>query len=701
MILRRQCVAPVGPGAHETAPKTREAERPGSAATVGTLACGLIAFLAAACSTPTATASPAAALAPPPVRNIADVPRPHQDARRLRALEAAFAAADAGTLALDQATAQFRGDPLLPWLQATIVRKQVRTADPRVVHPLLRAWGESAPARWLRPAWLSELARREDWNSYAAVDRASDDPALRCASLTAKAAVGDTGDWNAAATSVYLTGKSLPARCDGVLERMAARGVLDAGLRWQRIRLALVDGEPGVVRSVAAGLPADEAAQARAYADYLESPAPTPPAGWLASERGRLVVASGLARLARKDPDRAQDLLQALPAPGLDEAARGKVLYEIALWTVASYLPNAAQRLAAVPASAYDDKLREWQVREAIARGDDAGALAAIGRMSPKQREDSHWLYYEARLRERLGQGAQARALFAQAAAKPGFHGWLAADRLQVPYALCPLEPRTDAALRARVDRDPALARALDLFVLDRVEPATREWSDAVKGMDDDARRIAVQRAIGAGWFDRAVFGLGPGDTQHYSLRFPLHHAESIRRYAAAQSLDPAWVAAQTRSESSFMPKARSGADARGLMQLQPGTGLSTAKRLGVPWTGGDSLYDPDTNLQLGTAYLRQMLERYNGQAYLAIAAYNAGPAPVDRWRAARGQLEPDMFIESIPWKETREYVARVLAFSVVYDWRLNGRAAPLGDRMLGRLAGDGARRGFRCEGAP
>jgi soluble lytic murein transglycosylase len=686
MILRRQPVAPAASRAR---------------------ACGLAAIVAAACATPIASASPAVprtqAAAENRITAVADVPRPHQDARRMRALESAFAAADAGTLTLEQAAGTFRGDPLLPWLQATILRRQLRTADARVVHPLLQAWGESAPARWLRQAWLAELARREDWAAYLADDRSSDDPALRCASLVARAGGRDAATWNAGATSVYLTGKSLPARCDAVLARMTTSGVLDPELRWQRIRLALVEGEPGVVRSVAAGLPADDAAQARAYADYLESPAATPPAGWLASERGRVVVASGLSRLARKDPERAQALLQALPAPGLDQDARGKVAYDIALWTVASYLPNAAQRLAAVPASAYDDKLHEWQVREAIARGDDAGALAAIERMGDKQRQDSHWLYYEARLRGRLGQAPRARALFEQAARQPGFHGWLAADRLQVPYTLCPLEPRTDAALRARVERDPALARALDLFVLDRAEPAAREWGDALKGMDDDARRIAVQRAIASGWFDRAVFGLtsGPEDTRHYSLRFPLHHAESIRRYASAQSLDPAWVAAQTRSESSFMPRARSGADARGLMQLLPGTGMQVAKRIGVPWAGGESLYDPDTNLQLGTAYLRQMLERYDGQAYLAIAAYNAGPAPVDRWRAARGQLEPDMFIESIPWKETREYVARVLAFSVVYDWRLNGRAAPLGDRMLGRLAGDGARRGFRCEGAP
>jgi len=192
--------------------------------------------------------------------------------------------------------------------------------------------------------------------------------------------------------------------------------------------------------------------------------------------------------------------------------------------------------------------------------------------------------------------------------------------------------------------------------------------------------------------------GIVPDDQRYYSLRFPMHHEADIRLQSQVNGLDPAWVAAQTRAESSFMPKARSAADARGLMQILPGTGQLTAKRLGAPWSGGESLYQPEINLRLGTAYLRQMLDRFGGFPYLAIAAYNAGPAPVDRWRLARAQLEPDFFIESIPYKETRDYVTRVLAFSVVYDWRLNGNAAPLGERMLGRLVNEPSqRRSFTC----
>jgi soluble lytic murein transglycosylase len=121
---------------------------------------------------------------------------------------------------------------------------------------------------------------------------------------------------------------------------------------------------------------------------------------------------------------------------------------------------------------------------------------------------------------------------------------------------------------------------------------------------------------------------------------------------------------------------------------------MAEARRLGLPWGGAQSLYDPDTNIVLGTAYLRQMLDKYGGKPYFAIAGYNAGPAPLQRWQSQRPGMDPDFWIETISYKETRDYVARVLAFSVIYDWRLNGDAAPVSDRMRGRA---GNRKSFAC----
>lgn len=621
-----------------------------------------------------------------------------QASERRSEMRAAFIAAETGQMGLQQAR-RLASDPLYPWLQATILRKQIATADSETVRNVLEPMGDQPAARWLRSAWLGELAKREDWSNFRAFYRGSDDIALRCADLQARMAGAQDASWNADARSVWLTGDSLPSRCDAPLARLAASGALSDELRWQRIDLAIEAGEAGLIRFIAKGMSPAAAQRANAYADYLAAPTDMAPS-WPGDARSRAVLTAGLSRLARRDPERVRRLAERLPASAIDASQRGAIAYQVALWTVASYGPNSAARLNAVPASAYDDKLHEWRAREAMSRRDDAAALAAIGKMGAVQRNDSRWQYFEARLREKLGQSGASRILYEKAAQTPTFHGWLAADRLQQPYALCAIEPIKDRNVVRRVSETPGIVRALGLFAIDRPDHAAREWSSVIKTFNDDERRIAVQRAIAEGWFDRAVFGMGvvPDDLRHYSLRFPLHHEADIRVQSQVNGLDAAWVAGQTRAESSFMPKARSGADARGLMQILPGTGQLTAKRLGLPWLGGQSLYDPGTNIRLGTAYMRQMLDRFSGFPYMAIAAYNAGPAPVERWRAARPQLEPDFFIESIPYKETREYVARVLAFSVVYDWRLNGNAAPVSDRMLGRLVTDpGKRRPFVC----
>jgi soluble lytic murein transglycosylase len=623
-----------------------------------------------------------------------------QRMQRAEDFRTALEAAERGELAPAQA-APFAGHPLYPWLQVIALRQHLDSATPAQVEALLARFGTQPAGAWLRDAWLGELAKRRDWAAFRRAWTGSEDVELRCANLAARADAGAVdAAWIEEARATWLTATSLPDACDAPFTVLAERGRLDPDLRWQRIELAAAAGQSSLARFLARGLGDADAHLALNYADYLDNPIASV-AHLPRTARTRIVATTALARLAKRDPARATQLLPGIAAAlGLDEAQRGKVLYEAALWTVASYGPDSAARLAAVPESAYDDKLHEWRVREALARGDEPAALAAIAKLPEKMRADSRYQYLEARLLERAGKADAAKRLYASAAATPGFHGWLAADRLGQPYALCPLEASGDKALRARVGADPGLQRALEWIALDRPKYAVREWNAAIARLDDAARRVAVAIAQGRGWYDRAVFGMNasPDDTRYYTLRFPLHHDANLRRYSAAAGLDPAWVAAQTRAESAFMPRARSGADARGLMQLLPGTGAQTAAAIGVPWRGGESLYEPVTNLQLGTAYLRMMLDKFGGKPYLAIGAYNAGPAPVQRWIAQRGQLEPEFYIETIPYKETREYVARVLSFSVVYDWRLDGKAAPLTGRMLGRVVTDPRqRRPFAC----
>jgi soluble lytic murein transglycosylase len=591
--------------------------------------------------------------------------------------------------------------PVRPWVEMATLRKDIDTLPAARAQDFLKRHAGQPVAEAFREAWLRSLLKRKDWTTFrAAWSPAIKDTTLRCGDLQARLAAGAAdAQWTADAQAIWRSsGKSLPDACDPVFDALAARGGLPDALRWERIELAAAEWEPGVMRAAARGLPAEQLALANDYAAFVQSPHPRA-TQWPKTARSRLVASHGLAKLAKDDPLAAEAQLPAI-AQALDftEAERGRVLYQAALWTVASYLPDSARLLALVPDSAYDERLHEWRVREALSRGDWKAALDALRRMDPKQRDSSRWTWFEARMLELTGDREGARALFARAASRPDFHGFLAADRLDRPYALCPLMPDWSDAEKAAVAADPALVRAMALFRADRSGWATREWNDALTRLDDRQRRIAVQVAQEHGWFDRAVFNLGkvPEEQRLYTLRFPIHHADLIEREARRNGLDPAWVAAEIRAESTFNPRARSPANARGLMQVLPSTGAAVARRLGLPWGGAESLYDPATNITLGTAYLREKEAMY-GKPYVAIAAYNAGPTPTSRWLSQRGHMDPDIWIETISYRETREYVARVLAFSVLYDWRMFGTARPVSERMLGAAAGNGKRKRFEC----
>lgn len=617
-------------------------------------------------------------------------------------VRAAIEAAEAGRFDAAQYASLSR-DPLYGWIEYAALKRDIDTLPVAQAQAFLARYQGQAVAEAFREAWLPAVAKRQDWPAFrAAWSPSIKDSALRCAELNARAAAGaaDT-QWIKDAQAIWRSGKILPGECETAFTTLIAKGGLTTALRWERLDLGAAEWQAPVMRAAARGMvPAEDAALANDYAAFMEAVHPRA-LNWPKTPRSRMVASQGLARLAKSTPIAAEMQLQKYAdALGFSEAEKARVLYQIALWSVASYEPDSARRLNAVPASAYDERLHEWRAREAMSRGDWPAALAAIRKMGDKQRGESRWTYFEARMAELTGDKSAAPPLYRAASRKPDFHGFMAADKLGQPYALCPWKP-DDGAAKTVVARDPALVRAMALYRIERSGWAQREWDSALSRFDDTQRRAAVAVAQDNGWFDRAVFALGtyggrnkPDELRLYHLRFPIHHDATIRREAAKNGLDPAWVAAEIRAESVFNPRARSGANAYGLMQLIPSTGAATARRIGLPYNGVEDLYDSDTNIALGTAYLRQMEDKY-GQPYIAMAAYNAGPTPTARWQAQRPGFDPDVWIETISYKETREYVARVLAFSVMYDWRMNGDALPVSDRIRGAVSGK--RKNFAC----
>ncbi len=607
------------------------------------------------------------------------------DASQRAAFKQAYAAAQQGGDGWQSLAAGLRDYPLYPYLQEAALEHDIQQIDRATVEAYLTQYPDWIPAADLRHAFLLELARRQDWNNFLALYQPGLGDTLSCDALQARLASGSTLDFDKDVATLWAK-PNLPDACDPVLNAAHDQGLLTSARLWTRIDRAADAGQPGTIASLAGWLPADDRATAQRLALALRDPAGalTTAADWPDTLRNRQAATLALTRLARRQSASADTAWQQLQTHfSFSEQQRGQILYALALFHATDFDDGALARLIALPAAMQTDASREWRVRVALAQQNWSAVLAAIDAMPASQQQDGEWQYFHARALVALGRKNEAQQQFSAQAGKSTFFGFLAADKLDLPYAICPLTLATDPKREQALLANRGLLRAFELYAVDLPKLARREWTRALQDADQATLQAASDLANRRGWYDRAVFTLSSGDALRlYNLRFPLASQDGVVPQAEQAGIEPVWAYGILRAESAWMSDARSGADARGLMQLLPGTAALVAKRNGLNWGGGDTLYDPATNIVLGTRYLAQMAERFNGSPWLASAAYNAGPNRVDQWLAARGTLTPDLFVATIPFKETREYVARVMAFSVIYDWRLHGTAVPLTTRL-------------------
>ena len=576
--------------------------------------------------------------------------------------------------------------PLYPYLELADLQQRSEL-DRGTVDAYLKTWATSLPAHLLRDAYLMQLAKRGLWQDFLDHYETSKNRELRCDELQARIALGKTPSYSDEIEPLWLSATATPAACDAVFAWARAQGNLQTKQLWQRLDLAAAANNAELTGNLAAQLPVSERDDGERIAASLRDPAANlgQAETWPDTSRTRDAIAYGLSRLAKKNSEAAETLWAKLGDKfKFESSQRGRILHALALYRASSFAPDALARLDALPAEFGDDATREWRVRLALSAQNWTDALAALDSLSDTQKADPRWRYLRARMLMKLERNSEANALFTAIAREPNYFGFLAADRTQLPYAVCPLQIAANAGAQAHLNSLPGLQRAFEFQSLGRLKEARREWDFALTDLTLEQRRIAAEIANQHGWFDRAVFAFAHGEELRlYDLRFPLALKNEVETNSRDAGIDAAWTYGIIRAESAWMTDAHSGADAYGLMQLLPGTAARLAKaQKKSSYRNAADLYDPATNIALGTRYLSNMSARFDGRTWLATAAYNAGPEPVDRWLAARGTLDADIFVETIPYRETREYVSSVLAFSVIYDWRLNQTALPLSARL-------------------
>jgi soluble lytic murein transglycosylase len=601
------------------------------------------------------------------------------------AFKQAYAAASQGGDGWRSLTANLKNYPLYPYLQAASLEHDLQQVDRATVEAYLRQYPDLIPAGDLKRDFLQELARRQDWTDFLAMYQPGLGDALSCAALQAKLASGAQLDFDRDLATLWAA-PALPSACDPVLQAAHDRGLLTPARIWTRIDAAVEAGKPGTISGMAPWLSPEDAQAAQRLTLALNDPAAAVNAAkqWPDISRARQAAALALVRLARRQSSTADSAWQNLQSRfHFSAEQRDRVLNALAVFHATDFDDNALARLIDLPASAQTPVSREWRVRVALAEKNWQAVLDAIAAMPASQQQDDEWQYFRARALGELGRTEEAQRVFADVAKQSSYFGYLAADRQDAPYALCSAQLAADQPAQQAVLAIPGVQRAFELFAVGMFKQARREWTQALANADAQTTRQAVILANERGWYDRAVFAFNKGDALHfYALRFPLASQDGLVPQAQQAGIDPSWAYGILRVESAWMSDAQSAADARGLMQLVPSTAVTVARRNGLAWNGGDSLYDPATNIELGTRYLSQLADRFDGSTWLASAAYNAGAARVDQWVDARSKLPPDLFVAAMPFKETREYVARVMYYSVIYDWRLHGTAAPISTRM-------------------
>ncbi len=613
-------------------------------------------------------------------------------------LEAMPAAAAPGDAAVKQAQAAFAarkpvaltraaagvpsGHVLAPYVEswrlllALPAESDARVADFLATHP------GSLAAERLRAEWLKELGRRQLWEAYRAEYARLERPdvAHQCYARRAEWAAGDRGELRSA-IALWFSGRDQPAACTPLFEQLIAAGLLQTEDLWRRYRLALAAGNPGVAKRVANLLPA---AQRPAPAQLDQ--ATRDPARWLAagkaleSRGGREIALYALGLLAKQDSARARLALE----KRLERFTRAEQLHAwgiLATWAARRHETDALALFERAGPVALDDAQREWWVRSALRAGDWDAVRRAIESMG-EVRMQPGWRYWHARALKALGQTLAANQEFVVLAREFHYYGQLAQEELGPVLQAPAVDIKTSEADIEAVARHPGIARAMALYALGLRSEAAQEWNWSIRDFSDADLLAAAEIAHRGGWYDRAIFAAERTRDQHdFELRFIAPYRELAREAARTQQIDEAWVFGLMRQESRFINVARSHAGAAGLMQIMPDTARWIARRLGITRFHPREMEDPAKNIRFGTYYLRHVLDSLDGSPVLATAAYNAGPGRAQRWRDDR-PMEGAVYVESIPFAETRDYVKKVLSNAMYYAQRFDQPSVLLKERL-------------------
>ena len=580
-----------------------------------------------------------------------------------------------------------QGNDLEPWVRYWLLRLKLNNDDDAGVTDFLTRESGTWLAEKLRADWLKNLGQRGQWETFRKEYPllVQSDQEIICYDWQTRLLLQQDSTALEEARPVWFSTAELPQSCTPVIDRLVIGKHLLVDDVWQRVRRLLEVGNLREARRAAEYLPDKELPPEKSLETVAANPGRTLdkklPKNFASSRLGRETALFAVQHLARQDPQEAalrwRKILSAFSA---DDQAYG--WGQLAMQAARRHMSEALPWYALADDASLSEEQRAWWVRAALRALDWATVDHAIMQMSSQMAARPDWMYWRGRALAALGKPDEARALFQQIGHQPNFYSNLADDELGWAATLPPRAQPPSTEELATVAATPGLKRALALFRLDMRVEGTREWNWSIRGMTDRQLLATAELARRNDVFDRAIFTAERTLEEHdYSMRYLAPYRDQVGPKAKELDLDDGWVYALMRQESRFIMGAKSGVGAQGLMQLMPKTASWVARKIGLSGYRPSQVADMGTNVTLGTHYLKMVLTSLDNHPVLACAAYNAGPGRARRW-LGDAPMEGAIYIETIPFNETRDYVKKVMSNAIYYAILFDEKPRSLKSRL-------------------
>ena len=579
--------------------------------------------------------------------------------------------------------------PLYPYLRFIEIQQNLNNTSTDRIQSFLLTYHKTPLANKLYYRWINSLARRGKSEVLIQFFRPTQNTRLLCHYANALHKTGKQGDAFSLMGELWQTSKSLPKSCDPILKKWIKVGYMTPSRLWARIHLVMNKGKRRLATYLGKSLPKEERFWLSLWKKVQRKPEYVLKADQHFKDQHspimHWILVDGMTRLARRKPLMAAKYWKEVRNKyNFNNEEKERIERRLSLSLARAATPLSRDTLKDLKLESRDERVITPHILSAIGDNDWEGSLAWLNNLKSSERNSERWQYWRARSLEEMGRLDEARSLYLQITDNRSYYSFLAADRIGDRYQLTHRAINSPAAELIKLQHIPAVARAGELYQLKRIVDARREWHFAIQQMDKKQLLIAAQLANKWGWHDRSIITLALA--QHWDdleLRFPLAHKTYIEKQAKHEKINPAWAFAVIRQESAFTQDARSSAGALGLMQLMPRTARQVARSLRIKRPNQRDLLKSNINIKLGVRYLRKLQERFKGNSVLATAAYNAGGYRVKTWMPKDEPQSADLWIENVPFTETRKYLKRVLTYTVIYEQRLGLEGKPLLERMM------------------